>query len=70
MLSSFGIRAYRNLHRKFLARAFNNSIFLIHTGLGQRHSLGRLWKWEGCAACTMCVAAALRAEAYSSKRTP
>ena len=59
MLSSFGIRAYRNLLRQFLARAFINSISIIYNRLRQRHSLGRLWWWEGSSACTMCVAAAL-----------
>ncbi len=34
MLSSLGIRAYRNLHRKFFSAGFYNSIFIIHTGLG------------------------------------
>ena len=51
MLSSLGIRAYRNLHRKFFSpdsyrEAFNNSIFIIYNGLAcpdrsigrQRHS--------------------------------
>jgi hypothetical protein len=59
MLSSLGIQAYRNLHRKFLALIFNISIFITHIWLGQRHSLGRLRRWEGSAACTMCVAAAM-----------
>jgi hypothetical protein len=39
MLSSFGIRAYRNLHRKFFSAGFSNSIFIMHNGLGPRHLL-------------------------------
>ena len=35
MLCSFGIRALPNLHRKFLARGFQNSISLLHNGLGR-----------------------------------
>ena len=48
MLSSFGIRAYSIFIESFLAWAFINSIFIIHNGLGQRHSLGRLWllRWH------------------------
>ena len=55
MLSSFGIRAYRNLLRKFFSpdsyrEAFNNSIFIIYHWAGAATLIGGLWKWEGCAA--------------------
>lgn len=40
MLSSFGIRAYRNLHRKFFLRGLSiTQSSSFNTGLGQRHSL-------------------------------
>lgn len=59
-LNSLGIRAYRNLNKSFLARwIYSNPFFIAHTGLGQRHSVGRLWKREGGADCTMGVAAGL-----------
>ena len=54
-----GLRALPNLLRKFLARGSRKLNLIIYNGLGQRHSLGRLWKWEGSTACTMCVAAAV-----------
>ncbi len=60
MLSSLGIRAYSIFIESFLVPiaigSFNNSIFIIHTGLGQRHSPAKardetfwvgfgLWRW-------------------------
>lgn len=58
MLSSFGIRAYRNLHRKFLALAFNNSLFIIYHGLGQ-HTYWRALEVGGMRGPTMCADAVL-----------
>ena len=34
MLSSFGIRAYRHLPRKFFSDGFSSTNLLLHTGLG------------------------------------
>ncbi len=49
MLSSFGIRAYRNLLRKFFSVGFQQ----LTLDWGNDTLWGRLWKWEGSVACTM-----------------
>jgi hypothetical protein len=61
MLSSFGIRAYRILIESFLVWAFNNLIFILHTGLGS-DTLWRALEVGRMCGLTMCVDAGLPTE--------
>jgi hypothetical protein len=51
MLNSFGTPLYSQ--EFFKRRQLRH--FIVYSGLGSKHALGRLWKWEGCVACTMGV---------------
>ena len=70
MLSSFGIRAYTIFIESFFALAFNNSIFIVHIWLGQRHSLAGLESgrdvWPDNV-CSCCAGDAIGIEAKSTK---
>lgn len=50
MLSSLGIRAYRNLLRKFFSVAISELNLSYLQWAGAAALIGGLWMWEGCVA--------------------